>query len=174
LGAKISDNIPEILKAEVVKEEVVIDKEPPPPPPDIKPPPPDFVPPPQLDFAVDAPVNSTAIVNTQATKAAPAPVVEAALTKPKPAGKGLSRAEYPAASIRAGEEGVVGLNLYILETGKVGEAKVATSSGFERLDEAARKHAERSWKFVPCMKGEVPTACWYQMNVRMKIEDEKK
>ena len=49
LGAKISDKIPEILKAEVVKEEIIKEVEPPPPPPDIKPPPPDFVPPPSID-----------------------------------------------------------------------------------------------------------------------------
>ena len=172
LAHRISDKIPEILKAEVVKEEQVIEKEPPPPPPDIKPPPPDFVPPPNLDFVPDAPVNNTAIVAVQKElpKAAPVP---SALTKAKPAGKGLSRPEYPSASIRLGEEGVTGLNLYIGEDGKVVEAKVASTSGSERLDEAAVKHAQRSWKFVPCMQGDKPVPCWLPLNFRWKIEDAK-
>lgn len=169
LANKVAEKIPEILKAEVVKEELVVEKEPPPPPPDIKPPPPDFVPPPNLDFVPDAPANSTAIVAIQKEQPKVEPVV--GITKAKAPPKGLSKADYPPASVRLGEEGVVGLNLYVLETGKVSEAQVAKTSGFERLDEAVRKHAEKAWKFIPCMKGEAPVACWHQINVRMKLED---
>lgn len=171
LAAKISDKIPEILKAEVVKEEIIKEVEPPPPPPDIKPPPPDFVPPPSIDFVPDAPapVNAIVAVQKEQPKAQPSP-----MTKPKQTAKGLSKPEYPRDSIRLGEEGVTGLNLYITEDGKVAQAQVANSSGSERLDQAAVSHAQRSWKFVPCMQGDKPVACWHQLNFRWKIEDAKK
>jgi len=163
----------EILKADVKEEEKPKDELPPPPPPEVKPPPPDFVPPPQLDFVPDAPANTNQIQNVQHTeKKAEAPVNQTkARVDPK---KGLSRPEYPAASIRLGEEGVTGLNLYLNEDGKVTQATVASSSGSERLDDAAVKHAMRAWKFIPCMTGDKPMACWHQVNFRWKIEDAKK
>ncbi len=174
LAGNVSTKISEVLQTKVVEEikpdEVV---EPPPPPPDTKIPPPDFVPPPSFDFVPDAPANSTAIVAVQSTTAKP--VVEpSTITRPKQTKKGLSNPDYPQASIRLGEEGVVGVNLYITEDGRVAEAKLEKSSGFERLDEAVIKHVPRSWKFIPCMQGDKPVACWYPMNVRMKIEDAKK
>jgi protein TonB len=96
------------------------------------------------------------------------------MTKPKAAGKGLSRPQYPREALRLGEEGVVGLNLYITEDGKVAQAQVANTSGSERLDQAAVSHAQRSWKFIPCMQGDKPVACWHQLNFRWKIEDADK
>lgn len=163
-------NAIEILKADVKEEEIVKEELPPPPPPEVKPPPPDFVPPPSLDFVPDAPAPA-AIQNIQKTeKKVEAPVNQ---TKAKPAGKGLSRPEYPAASIRLGEVGTTGLNLYIGEDGRVSEAQISSSSGSTRLDEAAQKHAVRSWKFVPCMVGDKPVACWLPIKFTWRIEDAK-
>jgi protein TonB len=163
-------NVVEILKADVKEEEIKKEELPPPPPPDIKPPPPDFVPPPSLDFVPDAPAPQ-AIQNVQReVKKVEAPVNQ---TKAKPGPKGLSRPEYPAASIRLGEAGTTGLNLYIGEDGKVTDAQISSTSGSERLDEAAKKHAVRSWKFVPCMVGDKPVACWHPIRFTWKIEDAK-
>jgi len=163
-------NVVEILKADVKEEEVKKEELPPPPPPDIKPPPPDFVPPPSLDFVPDAPAPQ-AIQNVQRTeKKVEAPVNQ---TKAKTGPKGLSRPEYPSASIRLGEVGTTGLNLYVGEDGKVSDAQVSSSSGSERLDEAAKKHAIRSWKFIPCMVGDKPVACWHPIKFTWKIEDAK-
>ena len=143
LAGNVSTKISEVLQTKVVEEvkpdEVV---EPPPPPPDTKIPPPDFVPPPLFDFVPDAPANTTAIQAVQ--HAVPPKVAEpTTLSKAKPTSKGLSRPEYPSASIRLGEEGLVGLQLYINEDGRVGEAKIASSSGFERLDDAAVKETKK-------------------------------
>ncbi len=163
-------NVVEILKADVKEEEIKKEELPPPPPPDIKPPPPDFVPPPSLDFVPDAPAPQ-AIQNVQReTKKVEAPVNQ---TKAKVTAKGLSRPEYPAASIRLGEAGTTGLNLMIGADGKVSDAQITSSSGSERLDTAAQKHAIRSWKFTPCMQGETPVACWHQIKFVWKIEDAK-
>ena len=161
----------EILKADVKQEEKPKDELPPPPPPEVKPPPPDFVPPPMLDFVPDAPAPAAIQAVQRVEKKVEAPVNQ---TKAHPGPKGLSQPEYPAASIRLGEVGVTGLNLYIGEDGRVSDAQVAATSGSERLDEAAKKHAIRSWKFIPCMQGDKPVACWLPLNFRWKLEDAKK
>lgn len=165
LTAKVSEVIQtKVVEDEAPKEEV----EPPPPPPDTKIPPPDFVPPPSFDFVPDVgPTNAIQAVS----KEAPKPAAPAAVTKPK--GKATnSKPEYPAASIRAGEEGVVGINIYVTEDGRVGDVKLEKTSGFERLDDAVLKHVKRSWKFTPCMEGEKPVACWYPLNLKMQIKQE--
>lgn len=170
LDRNVVKNAIEILKADVKEEEIKKEELPPPPPPDVKPPPPDFVPPPSLDFVPDTPAPA-AIQNVQKTeRKVEAPVNQ---TKAKPGPKGLSRPEYPAASIRLGEAGTTGLNLFIGEDGRVSDAQVSSSSGSERLDEAAKKHAIRSWKFVPCMVGDKPVACWHPIKFTWKIEDAK-
>ena len=164
------DIIKQQIDAKIIEEEAPPpDEAPPPPPPEFVPPPPDFVPPPDIEFTADAaPTNTNAI--TVSTK----PVVEAPkATPPRVPKKGLSRPPYPSSSLRLGEEGLVGLSLSLGADGKVLDGKVAVSSGFERLDTAALKHAIRSWKFEPCMSGDKPIACSYRMNFRFKISDEK-
>jgi protein TonB len=170
LDREVVKNAIEILKADVKEEEIVKEELPPPPPPEVKPPPPDFVPPPSLDFVPDAPAPA-AIQNVQRTeKKVEAPVNQ---TKAKVGPKGLSKPEYPAASIRLGEAGTTCLNLYIGEDGKVQDAQISCSSGSARLDEAAQKHAIRSWKFIPCMVGDKPVACWNPIKFTWRIEDAK-
>jgi len=165
LTAKVS----EVLQTKVVEDDKPKDEvEPPPPPPDTKIPPPDFVPPPSFDFVPDA-GPTTAI---QAIAKTPAPAA-APVTTTKPKGKPTNtKPEYPAASIRAGEEGVVGINIYVTEDGRVGDVKLEKTSGFDRLDDAVLKHVKRAWKFTPCMEGEKPVACWYPLNLKMQIKPE--
>lgn len=59
---------------------------------------------------------------------------------------------YPPESEAAGEEGKVMLNLTIDEEGKVSDAAVVKSSGFERLDQAARDAVLKHWRFRPARK----------------------
>jgi len=94
-------------------------------------------------------------------------------TKAKAGPKGLSRPVYPNQSIRLGEAGTTGLNLFLNEEGRVSDAQVSSSSGSERLDEAAKNHALRSWKFIPCMVGDKPIACWHSIKFTWKLEDAK-
>jgi len=163
----------ELLRQQVdakVIEEVAPPPEeaPPPPPPDFVPPPPDFVPPPDIEFAAEeAPPQSANAITV--SRAPPAPLVVGART-PK---KGLSRPPYPSSSQRMGEEGLVGLALYLDTQGKVRDGKIAASSGFERLDTAALKHALREWKFDPCLEGSEPVACWHKINFRFALKDAK-
>ena len=70
----------------------------------------------------------------------------------------LTQPEYPPSSRRAGEAGTVILEVYVLENGRVGDARVKTSSGFPRLDEAAVREVKRSWRLVPGTENGKPVA----------------
>jgi protein TonB len=55
---------------------------------------------------------------------------------------------YPKLSERRGEQGVVVLSVLVGADGRAREVSVKTSSGYERLDMAARE-AVLAWTFVP-------------------------
>lgn len=159
-------------------EEVKDDEDkPPPPPPKIETTPPPFVPPP--DIVIDLPAETaktTAITaTTQKPVAKPPPPAAVVQRVPPQVNKRrpLVEPEYPPQSKRLGEEGATVLRLYILEDGRVGDAQVAQSSGFPRLDEAAVKHAKRAWKFMPGTEGGKPIAMWYEFRVVWKIEKDR-
>jgi protein TonB len=90
---------------------------------------------------------------TSAGKGAPAAVVIAAAA-PRPAvvreplPRSAPAPAYPRLSVRAGEEGSVLCRLYVSERGQVTRVEVVESSGFERLDEAARATL-LGWSFEP-------------------------
>ena len=165
------------IETRMIEEAPKTDEPPPPPPPKIETPPP-FVPPPEV--SIDIPVentNSTAIQTvTNVKPTAPPPAVAApvavARTAPKSyARRPLSQPEYPPSSRRAGEAGTVILEVYVLETGRVGEAKVKQSSGFPRLDEAAIREVKRSWRLVPGTENGKPVPMWGQFAVTFKLTD---
>lgn len=156
-----------VQTVEELKEDIAL---PPPPPPDYVAPPPDFAPPPSFNVAADAPAPANAIT-TAAAKAEAAPAALAPPTPARPPKKGLAPPSYPSESKKLGEEGAVALALYLNEAGKVEEARVETSSGFPRLDEAAVKHAVKAWKLEPCTQAGKPVACWYKIKFRFQLKD---
>jgi protein TonB len=102
----------------------------------------------------------------------PAPVMEAPpapapAPAPKPAGPLSLGTElavscpqrtppaYPPLSRRRGEEGKVVLQVELDEQGAVSAARVAASSGFDRLDEAAL-NAVKSWRCTPASRDGQP------------------
>ncbi|WKZ11218.1 MAG: energy transducer TonB [Gammaproteobacteria bacterium] len=161
-------------KVEMIEEVVEEDDKPPPPPPKIETAPPPFVPPP--DIAIDLPVEAaktTAITATTKKPVAkpppPPPAVKRVPPRQNPR-RALVEPAYPPQSKRLGEEGATVLRLHIDAEGKVTDAQVAQSSGFPRLDEAAVKHAMRSWRFLPGTEDGKPVAMWYEFRVVWKIE----
>ena len=115
--------------------------QPPPPPPKLAPPPPPYIPPVEVNITVAAPVTNTI---TQVTSTRPAPVVAAPPKRTErvapviDAKTNCAKPEYPSASRRLDESGTVIVRFLIDVDGRVLESKVETSSGFSRLDEAAR------------------------------------
>jgi periplasmic protein TonB len=164
------------IETRMIEEAPKTDEPPPPPPPKIETPPP-FVPPPEVAIDIPQETTSSAIQTvTNVRPTAPPPPVQQAAPVPRTAPKSdprrpLSQPEYPPSSRRAGEAGTVILEVYVLENGRVGEARVKQSSGFPRLDEAAVREVKRSWRLVPGTENAKPVPMWGQFAVTFKLTD---
>lgn len=82
---------------------------------------------------------------------------------------GNAAPEYPAWSRRMGEQGRVLLDVFILPDGHVGQLRIRQSSGFERLDAAARDAVKR-WTYVPAHRGDEAIAYWYVQPLDFKLD----
>lgn len=132
---------------------------------------------PVLAAAADAPVAPTAMTvppqpaATPRTEAAtsPAPVVVGArfdadyLQNPKPA--------YPPMSRRLNEEGKVLLRVHVAADGSAREVEIKQSSGFGRLDAAARDAVSR-WRFVPARRGNDAVDSWVAVPIVFSLEQQ--
>jgi len=147
---------------------------PPPPPKNLPPPPPAYVPP--VDVPVSAPPSANAIAavsNTPQPVAppSPAPVVAAAPVRTGAVvnSANCEKPEYPSASRRLEEEGTVSLRFLVGVDGKVIQAEVDKSSGFRRLDEAARAGLAKC-QFKPATVDGKPEQAWASMKYTWRLE----
>ena len=76
--------------------------------------------------------------------------------------------KYPGLSISRNEQGTVRLSVLVGADGKTKEVKIKVSSGFERLDRAARE-AVLGWTFVPGKRAGVPEEMWYDLPMPFKL-----
>lgn len=76
---------------------------------------------------------------------------------------------FPSLSRRMGEQGRVILRVLVSPGGGAAEVQVRTSSGHDRLDQAARD-AVRRWKFVPARRGEQAVAAWVLIPISFRLE----
>ncbi len=76
--------------------------------------------------------------------------------------------KYPGLSISRNEQGTVRLSVLVGADGKAKEVKIKVSSGFERLDRAARE-AVLGWTFVPGKRAGVPEEMWYDLPMPFKL-----
>lgn len=144
--------------------------EPPPPPPPLAPPPPPFVPPPEIHIETPAPAQSTAITAVTPVKPdAPPPMAEPVRVLPKIDAKRSQEPEYPSASRRQGEQGSVVLQVLVDVDGRVLDAKLMQSSGFDRLDQAALDGVKASYRFVPGTVDGKPQQMWYTFKFTWKL-----
>jgi len=81
----------------------------------------------------------------------------------------LTQPAYPIARIRNSDEGAVDLEVYVMPDGRVGDARVRKSSGFEDFDRAAMQEARRSWRMKPATRDGVPFAQWYSLRLVFKL-----
>lgn len=89
------------------------------------------------------------------------PTAPAYLNNPKPV--------PPNRSIELGESGLVELNVLVDSNGHPQEVKLARSSGFWRLDEAALKAVEQ-WRFVPASRGGKPETSRVTVPLRFRLK----
>ena len=169
----------------VLLEETKPDIPPPPPPPppkNLPPPPPAYVPPVEVQVNTPQPVNAIAAVSNQPQPEAPPspqPVVSApAPVAPPPApvrtaavisAASCEKPDYPSASRRLEEEGTVMLKFLVGVDGKVKESVVEKTSGFKRLDEAARQGLAKC-QFKPGTENGQPVEGWANMKYTWKLE----
>lgn len=136
-------------------------------------------PPPILAAAAEAPATASFVVPVQppappspppaapvAVAPASVPITEARfdadyLSNPKPV--------YPTASRRMGEEGKVLLRVHVGAHGHAHAVEIRQSSGFVRLDDAARAAVER-WRFVPAKRGEEAVASWVLVPIVFSLQ----
>ncbi|HEX8963219.1 MAG TPA: energy transducer TonB [Rhodocyclaceae bacterium] len=83
------------------------------------------------------------------------------LNNPKPV--------YPMFSRRNGEEGKVLLRVRVAASGAALDVEVRQSSGFARLDAAARDAVLR-WRFVPAMRGSEAVESWVGVPIVFSLE----
>jgi protein TonB len=77
--------------------------------------------------------------------------------------------EYPAASRRMEEEGTVHLRFLVGADGKVVQSEIEKSSGYRRLDEAARAGLSRC-QFRPATLDGKPEQAWASMRYTWRLE----
>jgi protein TonB len=103
-------------------------------------------------------------------RAEAAAATSAAVTQPQFDAEYLNNPKpgYPAVSRRLGEEGQVLLRVLVSTQGRPEQIQLLRSSGFPRLDDAA-KAAVAQWRFVPARVGSVATAAWVQVPVSFQM-----
>ena len=79
------------------------------------------------------------------------------------------RPNYPEASRRRGEQGVVRVELFVDPAGRVAHVRVTESSGFAALDAAALE-AVRDWRFRPAERAGLPVAASITTAVHFRLE----
>ena len=78
--------------------------------------------------------------------------------------------KYPTLSLNRNEQGTVVLSVLVGVDGRAKDVKVKTSSGFERLDRAARE-AVLVWTFVPGKRAGVADEMWFELSMPFKITE---
>lgn len=181
LARKIVEVVQAPLETKIIEEvkPPPPDKPPPPPPPKLAAPPPPFIPPPEI--RIDSPPPAA---NTITAVSAVKPAVEAPIPKGPPVvapvgpartsavvdARACEKPEYPSQSLRAQEEGLVVLQFLIGVDGRAVDSKIERSSGYRRLDEAARKGLALC-KFKPGTEDGKPVQSWARIEYQWKIEE---
>lgn len=170
LARKVVEVVRAPLEARLVEEMRKAPPEaPPPPPPKLAPPPPAFVPPPEVTVAVQVPVAATiSQVSTEPVAASPPRQVQRSPAVID-ARQSCAKPEYPAVSKRLEEAGTVTLNFLIDIDGRVVDSKVVSSSGYQRLDQAARG-ALSLCRFKPGTADGKPERSWASINYTWELQ----
>jgi protein TonB len=161
------------LALEIVRPPKVVPPEPPPPPPKRTPP---KAPPPIQTAAVvpsEAPLAAPVETVAAVAPAEPAPPPPAPVPE-KPAFGGIGYKnnpppDYPTLAVRQGWQGTVLLRVRVLQTGAVESVEVVRSSGKKVLDDAAIHTVER-WVFAPSMRGTTPVDGFATVPIEFKLD----
>lgn len=166
LGQKVAEVIRVPIVAQIVADAPPAPTEPPPlpPPPELTPPPqPIDIPLPELQIQAPPP---KAINVTPAPPAPKRPPVRTAAVIN--ASTGCRKPDYPSSSERLGEQGTVVLQFLVGADGRVIDSRVQSSSGYPRLDQAAREALGRC-KFTAGTVDGRPERSWAQIKYTWRL-----
>jgi len=76
---------------------------------------------------------------------------------------------YPSMSRRLNEQGKVIVRAFIETSGTASKAEIRTSSGYDRLDEAALQTVLK-WRYVPGKRAGVPEAMWFNVPINFVLK----
>jgi len=175
LARKIVEVVAPPLETKIIAEVKPPQPEkPPPPPPKLETPPPPFIPPPEINIQIPVQQAPTITAVTPTPPPAPAPMVPTPAPAPVRTGavvlaSSCEKPDYPPASRRANETGTVRLLFLIDVDGKVMESKIERSSGYRRLDEAARAGLALC-KFRPATVNGQPVREWSRLDYVWNLE----
>lgn len=112
-----------------------------------------------------APV-SAAPVTAAAPVAPPAPPAPPKIELPSSSADYLNNPKpaYPPLSKRLNEQGKVVVRAFIETDGTASKAEIRSSSGYDRLDQAALQTVLR-WRYVPGKRAGVPEAMWFNVPI---------
>ena len=155
-------------------------KIPPPPEPEPlrKPPRPTAIPPthspprPPTPVAVapaPSPIRAPVATTPAPPVAAPAPPVATAGETRRLAYDGELHARYPAAALRAREQGTVLLRVLVDAQGRVDRVEIARSSGHPKLDAAARDAVSKA-RFKPVLSGGEAIPAWGLVPIEFRLD----
>lgn len=188
LAQNIVKTVIDPLEVKIIEQVKLPPPPPPPPPKDIPPPPKEAAPPPAYVPPAEVKVESNnqdtiaAVTSKEPPPSAPiAAPIEPAKVAPEPAPQkpkertkataimtSCAKPSYPAESQEQEEEGSVKLSFFVDTEGNVTESKVIKSSGFSRLDNAARQ-AFSQCKFNPGTVDGVPEKTWANVEYQFKL-----
>jgi len=108
---------------------------------------------------------------TPTVVAEPAPPAPPKIELPSSSADYLNNAPppYPPLSKRLGEQGKVIVRTLIEVNGTASKAEIRSSSGYERLDQAALQTVLK-WRYVPGKRAGVPEAMWFNIPINFVLE----
>ena len=185
LGTRMVAKVTEAVETKIIEEvKPPPPKElpPPPPPPETKAPPPPFIPPVEVNVQQPPPqqnvISNTTTAKPATTEIRPQPAATPGPSAPASTGPlrvaavfdlESCKPEYPKASLRNEETGIVTVQFLIGADGRVAKAEVLKSSGFRDLDKAAVNGLSRC-KFKPGMVDGKPEAAWTSVQYEWKLD----
>lgn len=137
-----------------------------------------------LPVATPAPAPAPAAPAGVSTPQPPAPAMAGAVSTAPPGPPAPPRLElpssdaaylnnpkppYPVLSKRMGEQGKVVVRVLIGVDGTAQQAEIRTSSGYDRLDQAALTTVLK-WRYVPGKRGGVAEAMWFNVPINFVLE----
>jgi periplasmic protein TonB len=187
LARRVVEVIQHPIETKIIEEAKPLppDLPPPPllPPPKFEPPPTPYIPPPEVQIQqppapVPEPKAITAITSVKPEAPSPPPVTHVVEAPPPQAvrvaplieARSCEKPEYPSAARRLKETGIVVLQILVGVDGRVISSNVTSSSGYQRLDEAARQ-ALSLCKFKPGTLDGKPVQGWATLRYAWKLEN---